>query len=80
METPLVADDEWDAGGLGCGELVIALRRRLKAMPGGLLRLTAEDPAAPHDLPAYCRLTGNALVHHDPASRIYWIRSKTAWP
>ncbi len=57
------SDREWDAGDLGCGDLVLELRMRLQAMDAGeVLRLTARDPAAPEDIPAWCRLTGNALV------------------
>jgi tRNA 2-thiouridine synthesizing protein A len=53
----------WDAGDLGCGELVLALRLRLNALPAGsVLKVTATDLAAPEDLPAWCRLTGNRLV------------------
>ena len=72
---PLRADAEWDAGDLGCGDLVLELRIRLNAMQGGqLLRLTARDPGAPQDLPAWCGLTGHALVHADPP--IFYIRRK----
>ena len=65
----------WDAGDLGCGELVLALRTRLNALPpGAVLTVTATDPAAPEDLPAWCRLTGNPLVRmHHPE---YHIRRK----
>ncbi len=57
------ADDRWDAGDMGCGELVMQLRRRLAAMaPGSLFELVAQDPGAPEDLPAWCRLTGHGLV------------------
>jgi tRNA 2-thiouridine synthesizing protein A len=73
------ADADWNAGHLGCGELVIELRRRLKAMPGGVLRVVALDVSAPADLPAWCRLTSNALVAHDPATHSFWIRSRTDW-
>lgn len=64
---PPKVDAEWDAGDLGCGDLVLELRVRLNALKGGqLLRLTARDPGAPIDLPAWCGLTGHALVHADP--------------
>lgn len=54
---------DWDAGALACGDLVLALRGRLRALPpGAVLRVIARDPAAPADLPAWCRLTGNRLV------------------
>ena len=52
------ADDEWNAGHLGCGPLVLDLRKKLKAMPGGVLRVIALDISAPHDIPAWCRLKG----------------------
>jgi len=54
---------EWDAGELGCGELVLELRSRLAPMnPGELFRLVALDPGAPADIPAWCRMTGHTLV------------------
>jgi tRNA 2-thiouridine synthesizing protein A len=53
----------WDAGPLACGELVLQLRRRLNALrPGGVIQVRALDPAAPEDLPAWCRLTGHRLL------------------
>ena len=71
-EPPAPAATEWDAGGMGCGELVMALRERLAALPAGaVLTVTATDPAAPEDLPAWCRLTGHALIASDhPTYRI----------
>lgn len=79
-----VPDAEWDAGDLGCGDLVMQLRIRLQSMkPGSVLALTARDPGAPVDLPAWCGLTGHTLLSanhpvylirrncssHDPKSR-----------
>ena len=63
---------EWDAGDLGCGELVLELRQRLEAMrPGQVLILTARDPGARADVPAWCRLTGHSLIaQHHPVYRI----------
>ena len=56
-------DAVWNAGSMGCGDLVLELRARLGAMrPGQLLAVIARDPGAPEDLPAWCRLTGHALV------------------
>ena len=69
------ADAEWDAGDMGCGDLVMELRMRLHPLkPGEILKITARDPGAPEDLPAWCRLTGHTLVclqHPD-----YWIERK----
>ena len=60
------ADAHWDAGDMGCGELILELRSRMAALgPGQTLRLVARDPGAPADLPAWCRLTGHALVSAD---------------
>ena len=65
---------EWDAGDLGCGDLVIRLRFLLKEMqPGEVIRVHATDTGAAHDLPAWCRMTGERLIGHDPAAHHYWI-------
>lgn len=73
------ADTEWDAGELGCGHLLIELRKRLRAMPGRTLKLVSRDPGSPEDIPTWCRLTHNTLIAHDRASHSYWIRSRTEW-
>jgi len=53
----------WDAGETGCGHLVVELHRRLDGMqPGDELEVIAHDAGAPADLPAWCRMTGHALV------------------
>ena len=68
-------DAEWDAGQMGCGDLVLELRLRLgRLSPGQVLLVTARDPGAPEDLPAWCRLTSHALVESEPPR--YWIRRK----
>ena len=65
----------WDAGDLGCGELVLELRTRLGGLrPGEVFRLIARDPGAPQDLPAWCRMTGHTLVSHEHP--VYLIRRK----
>lgn len=66
---------EWDAGELGCGELVLELRVRLTAMlPGQRLRLISRDPGAPADIPAWCRMTGHTLVVQEHP--VYLIKRK----
>jgi len=71
---PLVSG-VFDAGDMGCGDLVLELRGRLSEIaPGAVLAVRAVDPGAPGDLPAWCRVTGHTLVHHDPP--LYWIRRR----
>lgn len=71
----LLHADALDAGDKGCGELVLELRVRMKRLaPGDVLRLVAQDPGAPEDLPAWCRLTGHRLRAAEPP--VYWIERK----
>ena len=70
-------DDLWDAGDMGCGELIMYLRIRLRAMPGSVLKLVARDPGATEDIPAFCRMTRDELVHAAPDVCRYWIRART---
>ena len=70
-----MSDAEWDAGDLGCGDLVLELRARMEPLATGrILKLTARDPGAPADIPAWCRMTGHALVSEQHP--IYLIRRK----
>lgn len=71
--------EEWDAGRMGCGELLIELRKRLRNMPGGTIKLIALDPGAPEDIPSWCRMTNNPLLHHEPEMSAFWIRSRMEW-
>jgi tRNA 2-thiouridine synthesizing protein A len=74
-DASLVPDAEWDAGDMACGDLVLELRRRLTAVaPGRVLMVTALDPGAPEDLPAWCTLTGHALVY--ACHPLYLIRRR----
>lgn len=51
---------------MGCGQLVMVLRRRLDELaPGEQLEIVARSPGAPVDLPAWCRMTGHRLVRSD---------------
>lgn len=73
--TELRHDADFDAGDMGCGELVLELRTRLRALPqGAVLCVTACDPAAPVDLPAWCGLTKNPLLAIRPP--LYWIQRR----
>ena len=73
--SPQSADAHWDAGALGCGDLVLQLRLRLEALaPGQVLRLIARDPGAQADIPAWCRMTGHTLLA--ALHPVYQIRRK----
>lgn len=72
---PVRVDAEWDAGDMGCGELILELRTRVKALrPGQMLRLVARDPGAIEDLPAWCRMTGHPLIKAEHP--IYFIQRR----
>lgn len=46
----------FDAGDVGCGELVMNLRIKFQGLAGGdILRLIATDSGAPEDIPAWFR-------------------------
>ena len=52
-----------DCRGLRCPLPVIALARRIAEVePGGRVRVDADDPAAPNDIAAWCRMRGQSFV------------------
>jgi tRNA 2-thiouridine synthesizing protein A len=59
----MTPDEVLDCRGQRCPLPVIALARRLPALPvGGVLRVLADDPAAANDIPAWCRMRGQEYV------------------
>ena len=53
----------WNAQDAGCGSLIVGLKRQIGQLEAGdLLHITAHNEGAPADLPAWCRVTGHALV------------------
>jgi len=75
------ATDRWDAGELGCGELVLELRTRLSLLaPGSLFELVALDPGAPVDLPAWCRMTGHELARAQHPTYLIKRRASSVFP
>ena len=68
-------EHRWDAGEIGCGQLVLELRRRMLDLePGETIEAIAQSPGAPNDLPAWCRMTGHELVSAEHP--VYHIRRK----
>lgn len=48
---------------MGCGSLVIALRKAIIPLEAGqVLHVRAADLGAPHDIPAWCHMTGHELL------------------
>ena len=55
--------DVLDCLGQRCPLPVIALARRLPAVPvGAVVRVLADDPAAANDIPAWCRMRGQEFL------------------
>jgi TusA-related sulfurtransferase len=68
-------DDEFDGGEETCGRVIINLYTYLKPMPPGTrILLISQDPAAPVEFPAWCRMTRNGLL--DMAHPYYLIEYK----
>lgn len=68
-----------DMGELSCGDLVMAILKMLRPLqPGDVVEIRAMDPAAPIDIPAWCRLTGHTLVAGPcgPDKAHYFIQKK----
>src|SRR5262249_52665445 len=61
---PEEPETRYDAGGLDCGDgLLLLIRQRLDPLDRGqLLEVLSTAPSVEEDLPAWCRMTGNALV------------------
>lgn len=57
----------FDGGELDCGSgLLLLIRQHIDPLaPGEVLELFSREPSVGEDLPAWCRLTGNALLRHE---------------
>ena len=75
QETP---DVTFDGGPLDCGNgLLLLIRRHIDPLPpGGLLEIRSTEPTVAEDLPAWCRMTRNALlsVVNDEQSWSFLVR------
>ena len=61
---PPNADCRLDAGEAACAELLIRVVRTLRPLPvGTILEVVAHSRSARHDIPAWCRMTRNPLLH-----------------
>lgn len=61
--TDLQPADIIDARGLMCVQVLLLLRRHIADLvPGTVVAVATDDPAAPIDLPAWCHLTGHTYL------------------
>lgn len=62
----------WDAGDMGCGELIMLLAKKIKPLSqGAYFEIIARDVGGVEDLPAWARMTGNNLVFCEPPRYIF---------
>jgi TusA-related sulfurtransferase len=60
---------ELDCRGMICPRPVIELARHVDDVPvGGVIAVTADDVAAAHDIPAWCRMRSQEYVGSDRAA------------
>lgn len=77
MTEPVVVD----ARGLRCPAPVIRLARAAAgAAPGVELTVLATDPAAVHDVPAWARMRGHAVVSSTEADGVHAITVRLGGP
>lgn len=68
-------DLEWDAGELGCGEILIKLRSKMLELSSEqVLKLRALDNGAVEDIPAWCGMTKHLLLIAEHP--FYYIKKK----
>lgn len=61
-----------DVKGLKCPLPVLRAKRALAALaPGAVLEVEATDPAALKDFPAFCEMTGHALLESVEDGDVY---------
>jgi tRNA 2-thiouridine synthesizing protein A len=68
-------DEVYDAVDRGCGDFIIDLRAVMRELaPGATLMVASRDAGAPVEIPAWCRLTGHALLDARPP--FYLLRKR----
>lgn len=66
-----------DTSGLLCPMPVIRTQDRIKTLTDGdVLRVTATDPGAMHDIPAWCRVHGHTLVTAEAVEQTFLFTIK----
>ncbi len=64
------ADKDLHASGLACINLTPAIQKVMNEMRSGeMLEVFSDDPASRQGIPAWCRLTGHALLYTKEITR-----------
>jgi tRNA 2-thiouridine synthesizing protein A len=75
----MTSDSILDARESGCGELVMLIAARIKALaPNAVLEVRAYDLAAAVDIAAWCRMTQHPLLEQqlDTQPQRFWIQKR----
>jgi tRNA 2-thiouridine synthesizing protein A len=67
-------DRRLDTSGLVCPIPVLKTKKALAGMAAGTtLEVIATDPAAPNDIIAFCKATGNPLIESGRREDAFWF-------
>ena len=70
--TVMPFDKELDARGLNCPLPILRAKKALADMASGqVLRIFATDPGSVKDFQAFAKQTGNALLSHEEAEKVF---------
>lgn len=59
-------DFVYDAGPASCGELIMNVYNKMKRLESGqVMEVISYDLGALEDIPAWCRMQGHTLLHHE---------------
>ena len=78
-ETQFRFDRELDARGLNCPLPILRTKKALNDMTSGqVLKVIATDPGSVRDFQAFCKQTGNQLLHADDSQGefLFLLRKK----
>lgn len=83
MRTPL-SHAFLDAAGQACGTVTPVIKQALMPLEAGqVIEVLTHDPATRAGVPAWCRLTGNELLHTQPEGDVrtrFYIRKTISRP
>ncbi|MDQ0255276.1 tRNA 2-thiouridine synthesizing protein A [Evansella vedderi] len=64
IQPQINTDFVYDAGPIGCGELIMNVFLKMKTLqPGQVMEVISYDLGAVEDIPAWCRMQGHTLLY-----------------